>query len=44
VQRLRALLLNISRLALAPSHFSLNYKTDLIKGVKKKEAAKVFKK
>jgi hypothetical protein len=44
VQRLRALLLSTSRLALALLHFSSDYKTDLIKGVKKKEAAKTFKK
>jgi hypothetical protein len=44
VQRLKALLLSTSRLALAFSHFSLNYKTDLIKRVKKEEAAKAFKK
>jgi hypothetical protein len=29
---------------LAFSHFSLNYRTDLTKRVKKEEAAKVFKK
>jgi hypothetical protein len=44
VQRLGALLLSTSRLALAFPHFSLNYKTNLIKGVKKEEAAKAFKK
>jgi hypothetical protein len=44
VQRLRALLLSISRLALALLHFSLNYRTNLIKEVKKKETAKAFKK
>jgi hypothetical protein len=44
VQRLKALLLSTSHLALAPSHFSPDYKTDLIKRVKKKEAAKAFKK
>jgi hypothetical protein len=44
VQRLRALLLSISRLALAFSYFSFNCRTDLIKGVKKKKAAKAFKK
>jgi hypothetical protein len=44
VQRLGALFLSTSRLALAFSHFSLDYKTNLIKGVKKEEAAKVFKK
>jgi hypothetical protein len=44
VQRLKALFLSTSRLALASPHFSFNYKTDLIKGVKKKEAAKAFKK
>jgi hypothetical protein len=37
------LLLSTSRLALASLHFSLNYKTDLTKEVKKKEAAKAFK-
>jgi hypothetical protein len=44
VQRLKALLLSTSRLALAPLHFSPDYRTDLTKGVKKEEAAKVFKK
>jgi hypothetical protein len=44
VQRLRALLLSTSRLALVFSHFSFNYKTDFTKEVKKKEAAKAFKK
>jgi hypothetical protein len=44
VQRLEALLLSTSRLALTSLHFSFNYKTDFIKGVKKKEAAKAFKK
>jgi hypothetical protein len=44
VQRLKALLLSILCLALALLHFSLNYKTDLTKKVKKKEAAKAFKK
>jgi hypothetical protein len=44
VQRLKALLLSISRLVLALLHFSFNCKTDLIKEVKKKEAAKTFKK
>jgi hypothetical protein len=44
VQRLRALFLSISRLALAPLYFSLNYKTNLIKRVKKEEVAKAFKK
>jgi hypothetical protein len=44
VQRLKALLLSTSRLALALLHFSLNYKTDLTKEVKKEEAAKAFKK
>jgi hypothetical protein len=44
VQRLGALLLSTSRPALALSHFSLDYKTNLIKGVKKEEAAKAFKK
>jgi hypothetical protein len=44
VQRLKALLLSISRLALAFLHFFFDYKTDLIKGVKKKKAAKAFKK
>jgi hypothetical protein len=44
VQRLRALLLSTLRLALAFSHFSFNYKTNLIKRVKKKEVAKAFKK
>jgi hypothetical protein len=44
VQRLRALLLSTSRPALTFPHFSPNYKTDLIKKVKKKEAAKAFKK
>jgi hypothetical protein len=44
VQRLKALLLSTSRPALAPSHFFLNYKTDLTKRVKKEKAAKAFKK
>jgi hypothetical protein len=44
VQRLKALLLSTSRLALALSHFSFNYRTDLTKKVKKEKAAKVFKK
>jgi hypothetical protein len=44
VQRLGALLLSTSRLALAFSHFSFNYKTDLTKEVKKEKAAKAFKK
>jgi hypothetical protein len=44
VQRLKTLLLSTSRLALAFLHFSPNYKTDLIKKAKKKEAAKAFKK
>jgi hypothetical protein len=44
VQHLRALLLSTSRLTLALSHFSFDYKTNLIKEVKKKEAAKAFKK
>jgi hypothetical protein len=38
------LLLSTSRLALAFLHFSSDYKTDLTKKVKKKEAAKAFKK
>jgi hypothetical protein len=44
VQRLKALFLSTSRLALALPHFSLDCKTDLTKEVKKKEAAKAFKK
>jgi hypothetical protein len=44
VQCLRALLLSTSRLALALSHFFFDYKTNLTKKVKKKEAAKAFKK
>jgi hypothetical protein len=44
VQRLKALLLSTLCPALAFSHFSLNYRTDLIKEVKKEEAAKAFKK
>jgi hypothetical protein len=44
VQRLRALLLSTLYLALAFPHFSPNYKTDSTKEVKKKEAAKAFKK
>jgi hypothetical protein len=44
VQRLGALLLSTSRLALVLSHFSSDYKTNLIKKVKKKKAAKAFKK
>jgi hypothetical protein len=35
---------NTPHLALAPSHFFSDYKTDLIKGVKKEKAAKAFKK
>jgi hypothetical protein len=38
------LFLSTSRLALAFSHFSPDYKTDLIKEVKKEKAAKAFKK
>jgi hypothetical protein len=38
------LLLNTSRPALAFLHFSSDYRTDLIKGVKKEEAARAFKK
>jgi hypothetical protein len=44
VQRLKALLLNISRLALVFLHFSFDYKTDLTKRVKKEKTAKAFKK
>jgi hypothetical protein len=44
VQHLKALLSSTPRPALAPPHFSPDYKTDLIKGVKKEEAAKAFKK
>jgi hypothetical protein len=44
VQHLKALLLSTPRLALVFSHFSSNCKTDLTKEVKKKEAARVFKK
>jgi hypothetical protein len=44
VQRLEALLLSTPRPALAPPHFSPDYKTDLTKEVKKEEAAKAFKK
>jgi hypothetical protein len=44
VQRLRALLLSILCLALALLYFSFDYKTDFTKEVKKKEAAKAFKK
>jgi hypothetical protein len=44
VQRLKALLLSTSRPALALPHFSSDYRTDLIKEVKKEEAAKAFKK
>jgi hypothetical protein len=44
VQRLEALFLSTSRLALAFLHFSPDYRTDLIKGVKKEEAVKAFKK
>jgi hypothetical protein len=44
VQRLRALLLSTSHPALAFLYFFSDYKTDLIKKVKKKEAAKAFKK
>jgi hypothetical protein len=38
------LLLSTSRPALAPSHFSSDCRTDLIKGVKQEEAARAFKK
>jgi hypothetical protein len=38
------LLLSTPRLALAPPHFSPDYRTDPTKGVKKKEAARAFKK
>jgi hypothetical protein len=38
------LLLSTPRPALALSHFSPDYKINLIKGVKKEEAAKAFKK
>jgi hypothetical protein len=38
------LLLSTPRPALASPHFSSDYRTDLTKGVKKKEAAKAFKK
>jgi hypothetical protein len=38
------LFLSTSRLALAFLHFFFNYKTDLTKEVKKKKAAKAFKK
>jgi hypothetical protein len=44
VQRLRALLLSTSRLALASLHFFLTIGQTLQKESKKKEAAKVFKK
>jgi hypothetical protein len=44
VQRLKALLLSTSRLALASSHFFFDYRTDLTKEVKKEEAVKAFKK
>jgi hypothetical protein len=44
VQRLGALLLSTSCPALALSHFSSDYKTDLTKEVKKKKTAKAFKK
>jgi hypothetical protein len=44
VQRLKALLLSTLHLALAFPHFSFDYRTNLTKGVKKKEAAKAFKK
>jgi hypothetical protein len=38
------LLLSTSRPALAPPHFSSDYKTDPTKEVKKEEAARAFKK
>jgi hypothetical protein len=44
VQRLKALLLSILRPALAFLYFFSDYKTNLTKEVKKKEAAKAFKK
>jgi hypothetical protein len=44
VQRLKALFLSISRLALAFLHFSSDYKTNSTKEVKKKKAARAFKK
>jgi hypothetical protein len=44
VQRLKALFLSTSRLILAFLHFFSDCKTDFIKGVKKEEAAKAFKK
>jgi hypothetical protein len=44
VQRLKALLLSTLYLALVFLHFFSDYKTDSIKGVKKEEAAKAFKK
>jgi hypothetical protein len=44
VQRLEALFLSTSRPALTLSHFSSDYKTDLIKEVKKKKATKAFNK
>jgi hypothetical protein len=44
VQRLGALLLSTSRLALAFSHFSSDCRTDSTKEVKKEEAARAFKK
>jgi hypothetical protein len=44
VQRLGALLPSIPRPALAPPHFSPDCRTNPTKGVKKKEAAKAFKK
>jgi hypothetical protein len=44
VQRLKALFLSTLCLTLVFSHFSLNYKTNLTKEVKKEEAAKAFKK
>jgi hypothetical protein len=44
VQRLKALFLSISRLVLAFLYFSLNYRTNFTKEVKKEEAAKAFKK
>jgi hypothetical protein len=44
VQRLKALLLSTLCLALASLHFSSDYRTDLIKRVKKEKTAKAFKK
>jgi hypothetical protein len=44
VQRLKALFLSTSHLALAFLYFFLDYRTNLTKEVKKEKVAKAFKK